>query len=258
LPCYRGLATIGRALQSVSAQTLPPLEILIVDDGNTPEDAAALDAVAEKFAARVIHLPGNRGLASARNAGWAQARGRYVALLDDDDAWHPRKIEIQHGLMKLDPQIVLTSHDMPSAAGAPFWREPPERLQFHEHNRLLACVVNPTRAPSFMIRTDAPVRFEEGRRHIEDYLLFLQLLLGGERVLHIRWPLGTLFKPGVSNRGLSSQLWLMEKGELSCYEKLRRERLLSWAASRALQGISLLKFGRRLALVKVIQPVIGR
>ena len=61
--------TIGRALQSIAAQTLPPLEILIVDDGNTPEDAAALDAAAEKFAARVIHLPENRGLASARNAG---------------------------------------------------------------------------------------------------------------------------------------------------------------------------------------------
>jgi glycosyltransferase involved in cell wall biosynthesis len=258
VPCYRGLATIERALQSIATQTLPPLETLIVDDGNSPGDAAALGAIAEKFAARVIHLPENRGPASARNAGWAQARGRYVALLDADDAWHPRKIEIQHGLMAADPLAVLTSHDMDIVAGAPLWREPPERLALQEHNRLLACIVNPTRTPSYMLRADVPLRFQEGRRHVEDYLLFLQLLLGGERVLHIRWRLGALFKPGVSNRGLSSQLWSMEAGELSCYEELRREGLLPSMTARALQGISLIKFVRRIALVKVVQPLIGR
>lgn len=80
-------ATLGRrpemlaeALASVRAQTLPPLEHLVVDDGS--------HSVPDLPGATVLRVD-HRGLGGARNAGLELARGEAVALLDDDDLWHP-------------------------------------------------------------------------------------------------------------------------------------------------------------------------
>ena len=83
-------ATLGRrpkmlaeAVESVRAQTLPPLEHLVVDDGSS--------SVGPISGATVLHVS-HRGLGAARNAGLAVARGAAVALLDDDDLWHPHHL----------------------------------------------------------------------------------------------------------------------------------------------------------------------
>lgn len=84
-------ATLGRrpsllaeAITSVERQTLPALEHLVVDDGSfSVRQAAGVEVI------QVSH----RGLGAARNAGLAVARGEAVALLDDDDLWHPHHLE---------------------------------------------------------------------------------------------------------------------------------------------------------------------
>ncbi|HSB20528.1 MAG TPA: glycosyltransferase family A protein [Anaeromyxobacteraceae bacterium] len=93
IPYYNGSRFIGEALASVRAQTLAPLEIIVVDDGSRPEEAAALDRAAPDCV--VIHLPRNRGPSVARNAGIARAQGEWIAFLDCDDLWDPRKLELQ-------------------------------------------------------------------------------------------------------------------------------------------------------------------
>jgi len=74
---------LARALASVEAQSLPPGEVLIVDDGDAPLDARSLPGV------RVVRQEAPHGAARARNLGAARARGRFLAFLDDDDTWHP-------------------------------------------------------------------------------------------------------------------------------------------------------------------------
>lgn len=101
IPYYQGSRTIGEALASVRAQTLPPIEIIVVDDGSRAEEAQALDRHADGCV--VIHLPANRGVSVARNTGIARARGEWIAFLDCDDLWDPRKLELQAAVVGANP-----------------------------------------------------------------------------------------------------------------------------------------------------------
>ncbi|MEW6600609.1 MAG: glycosyltransferase family 2 protein [Nitrospirota bacterium] len=89
---------IERALNSVFAQTHPPLEVIIVDDGSTDDGPdRALQLGNPKI---ILIRQDNRGPGCARNAGLAIARGKYIAFLDADDEWFPTFIESGLGLLE--------------------------------------------------------------------------------------------------------------------------------------------------------------
>ncbi len=96
IPSHNRAPVLGRAVRSVLAQTLDDLELLVVDDGSSDDPAAALD-VLEDPRLGFVRLPDRRGVAAARNAGIARARGLLVAFLDSDDEWLPRRLERQLG-----------------------------------------------------------------------------------------------------------------------------------------------------------------
>jgi hypothetical protein len=109
--------------------------------------------------------------------------------------------------------------------------------------------VNPTLPSTWMVRRDLPRRFPQGARYVEDYLFFLELLLDGEPVQHLDADLACVFKPRLGRTtGLSSHLWKMEQAELRTYSALRASGRLSLPAAKALQGVSLVKFARRVLL----------
>jgi glycosyltransferase involved in cell wall biosynthesis len=91
IPVYNGARFLGEALASALGQDLPPLEVIVVDDGST--DATA--AVAAGFAGVTYLRQENAGVAVARNTGIAAARGELIALLDADDVWLPEKLRLQ-------------------------------------------------------------------------------------------------------------------------------------------------------------------
>jgi len=84
MPAYNAGRWIGRAIESVLAQTPPPLELIVVDDGSfdtTPD-------VCARYSHRIRYIrQDNRGAAAARNTGISAARGELVAFLDADDEW---------------------------------------------------------------------------------------------------------------------------------------------------------------------------
>jgi len=92
IPTYNRAALLGRAVESALAQTVAPLEILIVDDGSTDNTTDLCGAWGAPV--RYIKTP-NGGVAKARNVGIAEARGEWVALLDSDDEWEPDKLAAQ-------------------------------------------------------------------------------------------------------------------------------------------------------------------
>jgi glycosyltransferase involved in cell wall biosynthesis len=96
---------LTEALQSVAQQTLAPSEVIIVDDGSL--DPAFIVRAAHKLqGARVIRQEAS-GVAVARNVGVAQSFGAFIVFLDDDDRWHPDRLEIQLRAMLANPNAVL-------------------------------------------------------------------------------------------------------------------------------------------------------
>ena len=92
IPAYNAGHRVTRTIASVLDQTLPVLEVIVVDDGSSDD---TVDVVS-RFGApvRVVSKP-NGGPASARNMGASLARGEWLAMLDADDWWYPRKNELQ-------------------------------------------------------------------------------------------------------------------------------------------------------------------
>ena len=102
IPFYNRETYIDEAVQSVLAQTLKPLEIIIVNDCSRESSRRYLDRYAD--VCKILDLPKNVGLAGARNAAIRVARGQFIALLDDDDIWLPQKLEVQYRYILEHPE----------------------------------------------------------------------------------------------------------------------------------------------------------
>jgi glycosyltransferase involved in cell wall biosynthesis len=94
IPVWNGVKTLEATIKSCLAQTLPPIEILICDDGSTDNSKKIVENINNE---RVIWIPGNHsgGPALPRNRGLARAQGDWVAFCDSDDQWLPTKLQIQ-------------------------------------------------------------------------------------------------------------------------------------------------------------------
>ncbi len=94
IPTHNRAETLGRALDGVLAQTLAPLEVIVVDDASTDGTAAMIAARGDPRI-RLIRHDVNRGAGAARNTGVAAAQGALIAFQDSDDDWMPGKLARQ-------------------------------------------------------------------------------------------------------------------------------------------------------------------
>lgn len=94
IPTYQRPALVTRAVQSALAQTLPEIEVIVVMDSPDIATRVALESIRDARVT-VVELPEPRGAPAARNQGIARATADWIAILDDDDEWLPRKLEIQ-------------------------------------------------------------------------------------------------------------------------------------------------------------------
>jgi glycosyltransferase involved in cell wall biosynthesis len=100
IPTYQSESRIGRTLARLRKQTFSEFEIVVVNDGSTDETARLVrQAMAADARIRLVEQR-NAGIAAARNRAIEESHGEIVAFLDDDDLWHPQKLELQ--LARLD------------------------------------------------------------------------------------------------------------------------------------------------------------
>ncbi|MCH9661701.1 MAG: glycosyltransferase, partial [Bacteroidetes bacterium] len=104
IPTYNRETYIEKAISSVAEQTYPNIEIIVVDDGSQQNYAKA---ICDKFSNCQYTFKNNGGLSSARNHGIRLAKGNYIAFLDDDDYWHPVKIEEQVAVLEKYEEVDL-------------------------------------------------------------------------------------------------------------------------------------------------------
>ncbi len=108
IPAYRSGRLLREAVDSVMDQTLKNFEIILVDNNANEETRAEIQMVLETYSSkiRLIHEP-TQGNSSARNRGIMEARGEYIALLDDDDKMYPDRLESQVAFAKDQPEATI-------------------------------------------------------------------------------------------------------------------------------------------------------
>jgi len=100
LPTFDRFELLPPAVQSVFAQSMPDWELVVADDGSGPEVREYLGALNDGARVRTLFLPHSGNPGRARNAAIAMARAPYIAFLDSDDEWEPRKLELQLEAMR--------------------------------------------------------------------------------------------------------------------------------------------------------------
>lgn len=191
IPLFNKAATIQRALDSVCAQTLPPAEVVVVNDGSTDGgEVIARRHVDQRL--RVIDQP-NRGVSVARNAGLRAATQPFVAFLDADDRWRPEYLARMRDLIERYPAGVLYGAGFFTVEGNAIKR-------YHGIGRSptdtrAAGVVDyfaelirdfPLHTSTTVVRREAALSvggFPEGVAHAEDHLFLAKLALAGPVVI---------------------------------------------------------------------------
>src|SRR5215218_8686584 len=197
VPAYNAAGFLKRALHSALAQTMPDLELIVVDDASS--DATL--SVAREVAARdprvlVLHNEHNRGMYPTYNRAIDAARGEWIAALDADDVWLPERLERMLAVadgedLVSDDQLILRT---PSSHGGGFkmssllsshgltMREPRRlgKLEFVRHDLGL---LKPLISNSFLRRHE--LRYNADLKIGADFLLYFEFLLAGARWLQL-------------------------------------------------------------------------
>lgn len=254
VPCFLSTKTIRRAVKSIWNQTLRPSEVILVDDcspdsGQTLKMLYDIQKEYPNDWIKVVPLFVNKGPGNARNIGWEKATQPYIAFLDSDDSWHPKKVEIQYGFMSENENIALSGHDFlyldEKEQSYCSLKENYSISQVASRQLLLS---NKFPTPSVMLKNSIPHRFDSGKRYSEDYLIWLQIALNNNEVWKIDLPLTFLYKAPFGEGGLSGNLWRMEKGELNTYLQLRKQKLIGRLSLYCLIVYSLAKYTYRCVL----------
>lgn len=231
IPSYNYGRFVTQAVDSALAQRYPHVEIVVVDDGSTDDTRQRLAPYGDRV--RYMYQQ-NQGLSAARNTGIRAARGQWIALLDADDAWHPRKLELQMHCLASQPAIDLlgTGAIIEQAACWPALDAPPcpavEELSPEE------LVIRSHFAPSSVVARKRCLEevglFDPALRCVEDRDLWVRF---GSRFRVARLPLPLLWYR-LHATSLSTQAARMEENELRV---IRR----AFAEVPALRGRPLLR-----------------
>lgn len=194
VPAYNSAATLPRAVQSALTQTLRDIELIIVNDGSRDRtEAVAGDMARTDPRVRVLSLPQNRGKPAAMNAGIAEARGDWVAVLDADDWYAPDRLAALLAAGDREEVELVADNQFLYDDGA----DCVVRAAFSERNgdrelntRLFAASSNPYADFDFgmlkpMVRTDfirrTGLRYRENAKLSEDFLYMVEFLAAGGR-----------------------------------------------------------------------------
>ena len=184
---YNGSVWIERALKSALEQTLPAKEIIVVDDGSLPSEAAKLRDLKSAYSFEIISQT-NNGQSAARNVGVSNATADYICFLDQDDCFLPRHIEILIATADLSQERFGVSYgDLVRIDSTGGVLSETSLVGAHPHKDVYSMISqNMHILPSAtLIKRSAFMEiggFDESLQGYEDDDLFLRLHLSGYRI----------------------------------------------------------------------------
>jgi glycosyltransferase involved in cell wall biosynthesis len=176
IPTYNRAQVVHQAIDTALAQTLPPAEIIVVDDGSDDDTRERLASYMD----RIIYIrQENQGVSAARNTGVRAAKGNLIAFLDSDDVWHPRKLELQLHYLKEYPEVALLGA-VSSVDPTMSWPVLPDAAHLPAHAVDLEDVVlrSPFATSTVVMRKhcfDAVGFFDTGFRNAEDRDIYIRV-----------------------------------------------------------------------------------
>lgn len=251
IPCYRCATTVFDAVASIASQTFLPAEVILVDDASGDGTESALRQLAKDHPGwlRTLFRESNSGPSACRNAGWELARNEYVAFLDADDTWHPRKIELQMQVMMREAGISLVAHGMNVKDRHAKWATVSFAPSTRRLRRFDLLWNNPIPTASVLLRRDIPFRFDETRRRAEDYLLWAQIVFSGLVAMRMDSDLASWHKWPFGAGGLSGDIVAMNRAAVDAWETLLRQSLISKPEFAFARSVGYMRALRRRLLI---------
>ena len=224
IPTYNRSGLVGEAIASVLAQQDAKFEVIVVDDGSTDDTVATLGS----FGAAIRRLwQPHGGVSSARNTGILAAGGEWLAFLDSDDLWLPRKLWMQLEFLSKHPEFKMCQTEE-------IWVRNGHKLnpkKYHKKPRgycfpqlLERCLISPSAVVIHREVFEAVGLFDESLPACEDYDLWLRI--------GYRYPIGLIDEALTIKRGghadqLSSAIPALDRYRIQALAKLLREEPLS-------------------------------
>ena len=218
IPTLNRINTLQRALDSVINQTYKPAEIIVVDNGSSD---GTLKFLREQYP-KIKTLTENKiGVSSARNKGIKKSINQWIALLDSDDAWHPRKLEIQTSMLDsaLKEYNLIHTDEI-------WFRNNKHINQMKKHKKqggyifercLSLCCISPSSVLFKKNILDKVGLFDESLPVCEDYDMWLKIC-SSEEVLFAQDKL--TYKYGGHKDQLSKSYWGMDRFRIKSIENI--------------------------------------
>ena len=218
IPTLNRIKTLQRALDSVINQTYKPAEIIVVDNGSSD---GTLKFLREQYPKITILKENKIGVSSARNKGIKKSINQWIALLDSDDAWHPRKLEIQTSML----DSALKEYNLIHTDEV-WFRNNKHINQMKKHKKqggyifercLSLCCISPSSVLFKKNILDKVGLFDESLPVCEDYDMWLKIC-SSEEVLFAQDKL--TYKYGGHKDQLSKSYWGMDRFRIKSIENI--------------------------------------
>lgn len=182
IAAYQAAGTVGQAVASALAQTVPPVDVAVCDDGSTDEIEAALAPYRDRIV--LVRQEENRGEAAAKNAAARATSGEFVAFLDADDLYYPERLAALGELAAARPDLdVLTTNADLEVDGRVVGRYYPDVASFPAERQAEGVIASDSAIfGAVAIRRsvfEAAGGLRESLRSSDDWELWLRLALGG-------------------------------------------------------------------------------
>ncbi len=225
IPSFNCAKYLTRAIESVLSQTCNANEIILIDDGSTDQTKALI----EKHYQNQIryHYQNNQGVSAARNTGIKMAFSKWIAFLDSDDAWHPKKIATQAQQLQTNSELLI------SHTNEVWYRHGEHFNQHKKHQKkggfiyehcLPRCAISPSSVLIHRAVLNKVGLFDETLPACEDYDLWLRITSQFEiGYIDKRYTI----KYGGHEDQLSQRYWGMDRFRIQALDKILQSKTLN-------------------------------
>lgn len=246
IPVYNAEKTIEICIESVIKECSSiniSYEIIAVNDGSTDSSLSILEVLSHKFDGIKVLTQDNAGPSAARNNGLANATGTYIGFIDSDDEWLPGKLKYQFDYLKShsDIDLITCEHSVKTK-----YTEPTEITFKKEAFHNYFC----TQTVIFKNKIKE-IQFPIDMKHSEDMRFFISAMLK-----YKCFYLPGLVSKDINNKlnfgegGLSGNLLMMEKGELSNIKFMLKNKKISFFTYFIAIHYSYAKYLRRVMIAR--------